>query len=97
LSKLPTYLEYAGIALMVAVVCCCCCSVGLYLAFTYITSGMKTKKQAPGPRKVKSKRPKVGSSRAGELDEDVGVSMSKLLTAADLEDRIAEIKSERSS
>lgn len=96
MSKLPTYLEYGGIIIMVLVAGCCCCSVGIYVAVAYFTS-KSPKKQAPGPRKVKSKRPKVGTSRAGELDGDEGVSMSHLLSATDIEDRLAEIRSQPSS
>lgn len=63
---------------------CCCCSVAVYLGLSYLQA---PKKQAAGPR--------VKSSRSKASDEN-GVSLSKLLSAADIEDRLAAVRGQSS-
>lgn len=65
----------------------CCCSVAVYIGFSYLTNAPK-RKEAAAPRKVKSSRPKVGSSRRNDFENDDGVCMSNLLSASDIEDRL---------
>jgi hypothetical protein len=85
-----TIAEYAGAAIAVTVLMMCCCGVAIYIGFSYLTGAPK--KQAAGPRKVKSSRPRAGSSRRKDDLNDDGVSMSNLLSASDIEDRLTQVR-----
>ena len=55
----------------------CCCGVAAYIGFSSLVSNNPAPKQAAGPRKVKAME---------------GVSLSNLLTASDIEDRLDTIQ-----
>ena len=92
-----TIVEYGGIAVVIGVIMCCCLSVGVYGIYTFVTyaepSAPAKASAGPQPKGKSSKR--VKSSRLGGDNE--GVSMSNLLTASDIEDRLNEIKSSSAS
>jgi len=92
-----TIIEYGGIAVVIGTLMCCCASVGIYIAYSYLTMGTNAPPpQAAGPQRKGKASKKVKASRLGG-DEEGGVSMSNLLTAADIQDRIDEIKCNNSS
>jgi len=92
-----TIIEYGGIAVVIGTLLCCCSSIGIYIAYTYLTYSAPAPPKAAGPQPKGKASKRVKSSRLGGTNDNEGVSMSNLLSAADIEDRLHEIKSSSAS